>query len=113
MKVPSSASPDVTPLNFTRLAFSATQLVACLTGFLETPIRSIRSMSVWRSSSISREIDAMTSPSGEPSLCFSNLLGEIASQHRPREVVVQVHVHRLVRHLGPPVGEGPVSRPGG
>jgi hypothetical protein len=36
--VPSSGSPDVRPLNFGRLAFSAIQVVACLTGFFDVPI---------------------------------------------------------------------------
>ena len=45
MNVPSEESPEVRPLNLARLAFSAIQVVACLTGLREASSCSIRSIS--------------------------------------------------------------------
>jgi hypothetical protein len=56
--------PVLSPLNFTRLAFSVTHAPACLDRFFEVPIRPISPIRVWRSSSICGARDRISSPSG-------------------------------------------------
>jgi hypothetical protein len=99
MNVPSCGSPEVRPPNFARLAFSVTHAPACLMALLEvsSPHHSDERVAVL----LDLRGERLHQLSQRRVLIpISNLLGEIAPQHRAGQMIVEADVNRLVGHTG-------------